>query len=198
MMGAEHPSYMRLGLKHKRGHPLEHGPFASYVARDTDRKAEMSRKTYAQLAAEAAERIIEIMPWDVPDFMDDTPDALMLDIREREEFARVRIAGSLNVPRGILESAAEWNYAETEPELVTARDKPVLVICRSGNRSALACEVLTMIGYSDVRSVKLGIKGWNDADQDLVDEAGNLLDGDDAEALLSPPLRDDQKAPSGL
>jgi len=55
-----------------------------------------------------------------------------------------------------------------------------------------------MIGYSDVRSVKLGIKGWNDADQDLVDEAGNLLDGDDAEALLSPLLRDDQKAPSGL
>lgn len=152
----------------------------------------MTRKTYAQLAAEAAERITEIMPWDVPEFMEANPSALLLDIRERDEFARVRIAGSLNVPRGILESAAEWNYAETEPELVEARDRPVVVICRSGNRSALACEVLEVIGFADVRSVKLGVKGWNDADQDLVDAGGAVLDGDEAEGLISPEVRSEQ------
>lgn len=156
----------------------------------------MSRKTYAQLAAEAAKRITEIMPWDVPDFMENHPEALLLDIRERTEFQRVRIANSLNVPRGIIESAAEWNYAETEPSLVTARDKPVMVICRSGNRSALACEVLDLIGFANTVSVKLGIKGWNDADQELVDAEGNVLDPDDAEGLISPPLRADQMASS--
>lgn len=154
----------------------------------------MTRKTYSQLAAEAATRITEIMPWDVPDFLSANPEALLLDIRERDEFERVRIADSLNVPRGVLESAAEWDYAETEPALVTARDKPVVVICRSGNRSALACEVMEMIGFADVRSVKLGVKGWNDADQELHDAKGELLDGDDAEALISPELREDQRA----
>lgn len=158
----------------------------------------MNRKTYAQLAAEAAERITEIMPWDVPEFMVANPSALLLDIREREEFAKARIAGSLNVPRGILESAAEWDYAETEPELVEARDRPVVVICRSGNRSALACEVLQVIGFADVRSVKLGVKGWNDADQALVDDAGVALDGDEAEEFIAPEVRAEQRGRNKL
>ena len=156
----------------------------------------MTRKTYSQLASEATTRITEIMPWDVSDFMEDNPDALLLDIREQSEFSQARIAGSLNVPRGILESAAEWDYVETEPDLVQARDKPVVVICRSGNRSALACEVLEQIGYSDTRSVKLGIRGWNDADQPLVDADGETLDGDEADDRLNPPLRPDQINPA--
>ncbi len=156
----------------------------------------MTAKTYKQLAAEAAGRIEEIMPWDVPDFITAHPDAVFLDIRERDEFARARIPGTLNVPRGILESAADWDYAETEPDLVTARDKPVLIICRSGNRSALAAEVLSQMGFANVRSVKLGIKGWNDADQDLVDKTGAPLDGDDAMALIELPPRPDQIDPA--
>ena len=156
----------------------------------------MTRKTYSQLAAEAAERIVEIMPWDVPDFMAEHPRALLLDIREREEFACARIAEALNVPRGILESAAEWDYAETEPVLVEARERPMVVICRSGNRSALAAEVLRQIGFGDVRSVKLGVKGWNDADLPLVDAEGVTLDGDDAAGLLEPVLRPDQIDPA--
>ncbi|OIP85619.1 MAG: sulfurtransferase [Rhodobacterales bacterium CG2_30_65_12] len=156
----------------------------------------MPHKTYSQLAAEAAARIEEIMPWDVPDFLAAHPEALLLDIRERGEFARAHIAGALNVPRGILESAAEWDYAETEPALVTARDKPVVIICRSGNRSALAAEVLAEIGFTDVRSVKLGIKGWNDADLEIVDEAGAPLDGDDAMGQIEQPLRPEQIDPA--
>jgi len=156
----------------------------------------MSRKTYNQLAAEAAERVTEVMPWDVPDLLDENPGALLLDIRERTEFARAAIAGSLNVPRGILESAAEWDYAETEPQLVEARDKLVIVICRSGNRSAMAAEVLEQMGYGDVRSVKLGIKGWNDADLDLVDASGAVLDGDDAIDEIELQPRPDQVNPA--
>ena len=156
----------------------------------------MTAKTYRQLAAEAAARITEIMPWDVPDFLEDHPDAVFLDIRERDEFARTRIAGTINVPRGILESAAEWDYAETEPTLVTARNKPVLVICRSGNRSAFAAETLSAMGFEDVRSVKLGVKGWNDADLELVDADGAVLDGDDAMDLIELTPREDQTDPA--
>lgn len=156
----------------------------------------MTRKTYGQLAAEAAARVQEIMPWDVPGFLADHPDALLLDIRERDEVARARIEGALNVPRGILESAAEWDYAETEPALVEAREKPVLIICRSGNRSAFAAETLMQMGFADVQSVKLGIKGWNDADLPLVDAAGAALDGDDAVDLIELQPRPDQTDPA--
>lgn len=156
----------------------------------------MTRKTYSQLATEAAARIVEIMPWDVPDFLAAHPDALLLDIRERDEFSRARIEGSLNAPRGILESAAEWDYAETEPALVTARDKPVVIICRSGNRSAFATETLLQMGFTDVRSVKLGVKGWNDADQPLVDANGTLIDPDDAMDLIELQPRPDQRKPA--
>ncbi|WP_137699645.1 rhodanese-like domain-containing protein [Marimonas lutisalis] len=156
----------------------------------------MTRKTYGQLAAEAAARVQEIMPWDVPDFLADHPDALLLDIRERDEVARARIEGALNVPRGILESAAEWDYAETEPALVEAREKPVLIICRSGNRSAFAAETLIQMGFADVRSVKLGIKGWNDADLPLIDAEGAALDGDDAVDLIELQPRPDQTDPA--
>lgn len=156
----------------------------------------MTRKTYSQLATEAAARIAEIMPWDVPAFLDQNPGSLLLDIRERDEFARARIEGALNVPRGIIESAAEWDYAETEPALVTARDKPVLIICRSGQRSAFAAERLTEMGFDDPRSVKLGIKGWNDADQPLVDATGTPIDGDDAMALIELGPRPEQRNPA--
>ena len=156
----------------------------------------MTAKTYSQLAAEAAARITEILPWDVPAFIAEHPGTLLLDIRERDEFARVRVADSVNVPRGILESAAEWDYAETEPALVTAREKPVLIICRSGQRSAFAAERLEQMGFDDPRSVKLGIKGWNDADQALIDATGQPIDGDDAMALIELQPRPDQRAPT--
>ena len=156
----------------------------------------MPRKTYDQLANGAADRIEEIMPWDLPELLGADPEALLVDIRERGEFAAAHIEGSLNVPRGILESAAEWGYPETEPALVTARDRPVVVLCRSGKRSALAAEVLAEIGFTNVRSVKLGIKGWNDADLALVSPDGDQLDGDDAVELIEPPLRPDQIDPA--
>jgi rhodanese-related sulfurtransferase len=156
----------------------------------------MTAKTYSQLAAEAAARVTEIMPWDVPAFLAAHPGALLLDIRERDEFARAHIPGSLNVPRGILESAAEWDYAETEPALVTARATPVVIICRSGNRSAFAAETLARMGFGHVRSVKLGIKGWNDADLDLVDATGAPIDGDDAMPLIELQPRPDQRSPA--
>lgn len=156
----------------------------------------MSAKTYRQLAAEAAAKISEINPWDLPALLEADKDAVLVDIREASEFAALHISGSLSVPRGILESAAEWDYAETEPELAKARQKPVVLICRSGNRSALAALVLGDMGFTNVRSVKLGLRGWNDADLPLVNAADEPVDGDDAAALIDAPLRPDQINPA--
>jgi rhodanese-related sulfurtransferase len=156
----------------------------------------MIRKTYAELAAEAAALIPELAPWDLDRLMRERGDVLLVDVREPAEFAAYRIGGSINVPRGILEAACEWDYPETVPELVQARARPVVVICRSGLRSAFAALTMRAMGYENVSSMKLGLRGWNDGDLPLIGEGGEGIDGDTAAGRIDPALRSDQRNPA--
>jgi len=158
----------------------------------------MISKTYKELVQACLDsehnRVNEIMPWDLTEMLEaDAP--LLLDVREPDEFNMAHIRNSLCVPRGVLESACDYDYEETEPELVTAREKDIVVICRSGYRSVLACSVMQLMGYRSVVSLKTGIKGWNDYDQPLFDADDNEMDGDEAWDLLNQPIREDQKSP---
>ena len=139
-------------------------------------------------------RVDEIMPWDLAEMLETTT-PLLLDVREPDEFNMAHITNSICVPRGVLESACEYDYEETEPELVTSRERDIVVICRSGYRSVLACSVMQMMGYRSVVSLKTGIKGWNDYDQPLFDSDDKEIDGDDAWKLLNQPIRENQKSP---
>jgi rhodanese-related sulfurtransferase len=152
-------------------------------------------KRYADLLADALTRVREVMPWDLAPMLAADRPPMLLDVREPAEFARVRIAGSINVPRGVLEQACEWDYDETVPQLVQGRDRPVVVVCRSGQRSVLAADVMRQLGFAEVLSLKTGVRGWNDNDQPLVDGDGRPVDGDDAEVMLAPHLRPEQRAP---
>jgi rhodanese-related sulfurtransferase len=98
----------------------------------------VTRESYKTLSEKAAAQVRELMPWDVQEMIATTPDLLVVDVRERSEFEAAHIKGALNVPRGILEAACEYDYAETEPDLVIARQRSIVVVCRSGNRSAMA------------------------------------------------------------
>ena len=62
-------------------------------------------KTFAQLVNEQLDAVQEVFPWDIEERLDKGDAPMLLDIREESEFSAMRIAGSLNVPRGILESA---------------------------------------------------------------------------------------------
>jgi len=139
-------------------------------------------------------RVDEIMPWDLAEMLE-TKTPLLLDVREPDEFNMAHIVNSISVPRGVLESACEYDYEETEPELVTARERDVVVICRSGYRSVLACSVMQMMGYRSVVSLKTGIKGWNDYDQPLFNANDEEMDADDTWEMLNLPIREDQKSP---
>lgn len=156
----------------------------------------MTRASYKSLAEAAARQVREVDPWDLPDLLKQRPDTLILDVRERSEFEAAHIKGALNVPRGILEAACEWDYFETEPELVEARKRPVVVVCRSGHRSALAALVMGLVGYEEVFSLKLGIKGWNDSDLPLVDGRGLSVDAEDAQHVLEPRIPREQHDPA--
>jgi rhodanese-related sulfurtransferase len=152
-------------------------------------------KNFLELVRGCLRDIREIMPWDLAERMQQDPDLLVVDVREPDEFAAMHIAGSLNVPRGILESACEWEYEETIPELVRARQREVVVVCRSGYRSILAANSMGLLGYENVASLQTGLRGWKDYEQPLVDAAGKDVDLDDADLYFTPRLRPDQMRP---
>ncbi len=135
------------------------------------------------------------MPWDMEDILEENPDVLLVDTREPYEFDKMRIANSINAPRGVLETCCDWGYDETIPELAAARDKQVIVICRSGNRSALAAHVMQQMGYTNVASLKTGLKGWTDFELPLVDAEGNEVDIDDADEFFTPHIKPEQMPP---
>ena len=152
-------------------------------------------KKYDDLVAEALTRVKEIMPWDLSRSLEAGNKPVLLDVREPAEFALMRIPGSLNVPRGVLEQSCEWDYDETEPLLVNGHDLEIVVICRSGKRSVLAADTMQQMGYSQVASLRTGVRGWNDFEKLLVDASDQPVDGDTAEELLAPHPRPEQRKP---
>ncbi len=132
----------------------------------------MKAQRFADLVVFTRPGVRELFPWDLREELDAGRDLLLIDIREPYEFAAMRIAGSLNVPRGILEMACDWGYEETVPELAAARERDIVLVCRSGNRTVLAADVMQKMGFRAVRSLQTGLRGWNDYEQPLVDGDG--------------------------
>ncbi|HSK41271.1 MAG TPA: rhodanese-like domain-containing protein [Arenibaculum sp.] len=84
-------------------------------------------------------------------------DAQLLDVREPEEWAETGVPqGAVLIPLAEVESRAA---AELAP------DRSVYVICRSGNRSRTASEILAQLGYTEVYNVDGGVTAWLDAAQ---------------------------------
>jgi rhodanese-related sulfurtransferase len=153
---------------------------------------------YDDLIAEALTRVKELMPWDLSRSLAAGNKPVLLDIREPAEFDMLRIPGSLNVPRGVLEQSCEWDYDETLPQLASGRDQDIVVICRSGKRSVLAADMLLRMGYSKVASLRTGVRGWNDYEQPIEDANGNFIDADTADELLAPRVRPEQRKPKAV
>src|ERR1051326_6037476 len=65
--------------------------------------------------------------------------ALVVDVRERDEWEQGRIPGAVHIPRGYLESRIE----QAAPD----RSRPVVLYCAAGNRSAFAAKTLAELGY---------------------------------------------------
>jgi rhodanese-related sulfurtransferase len=152
-------------------------------------------RNFLELIKSCLTDVREIMPWDLETRLEDNPNLLIVDVREPLEFDAMHIPGSISVPRGILESACEWEYEETIPDLVQARGREVVVVCRSGYRSVLAAHSMQVLGYKNVVSLKTGLRGWKDYEQPLVDRDGSPVDLDDADVYFTPRIRGDQMRP---
>src|SRR5680860_175021 len=114
----------------------------------------------ADLIRNAKEQISEVDPREVHDMAQGGNGAVIVDVREQQEFEESHIPGALHVPRGHLESRIEG--AERD------RSQRVVLYCASGNRSALAAKTLQdELGYENVESMTGGITLWKDRGFDV-------------------------------
>ncbi|MBI2339039.1 MAG: molybdopterin-synthase adenylyltransferase MoeB [Deltaproteobacteria bacterium] len=104
---------------------------------------------------EIKKQIKEISVEELKKKIDKKEDILLIDVREKEETDGGVIPGAKTIPRGFLELKVE----NLEPK----RDRPIVVNCAGGNRSALAARSLQEMGYKNVLSLKGGYAAWQHA-----------------------------------
>jgi molybdopterin/thiamine biosynthesis adenylyltransferase/rhodanese-related sulfurtransferase len=80
--------------------------------------------------------------------------ALVLDVREADEYEQGAIPGALHITRGNLESNVESRIVD--------KSVPIVVYCASGVRSAFAVQTLNELGYADAVSLRGGFNRWKD------------------------------------
>ena len=78
--------------------------------------------------------------------------ALVLDVRDDQEFAGGHIADAKHIPAAQLEARIG--------ELRRYKDKPLIVNCQGGVRSAKACDVLRKHEFSKVHNLQGGLNAW--------------------------------------
>lgn len=81
--------------------------------------------------------------------------AVLIDVREGEEYNEGYLPGATWIPRGKLEQRIE--------DAVPQRDADIVLYCAGGNRSALAARSLGELGYTNVRSLAGGYGAWKKA-----------------------------------
>src|SRR5436189_5566495 len=111
------------------------------------------RTGFQKLVTEAKKHITEIWPQDAAAKLNNG-DAVVVDVRDKDEWDEAHIPGATHMSRGTIELDIE----EKVP------DPNAMIICHcGGGRSALAAETLQKMGYKNVRSMAGGLKAWKAA-----------------------------------
>jgi rhodanese-related sulfurtransferase len=105
---------------------------------------------FHQIVADAKTRIREISATDAA--ARQKAGALLIDVREADDFAKEHAAGAVHLSKGVLELKIE----ERAPDPATE----IICYCGGGSRSALAADNLQKMGYTNVRSLAGGFKSW--------------------------------------
>src|SRR5450755_18746 len=112
----------------------------------------------AEVLRQIKSRIEEVDPSAVREQLDNG--AVVIDVREAEEWSTGHVPGAKHVPKSFLESRIEGAAPD--------RSQHVILYCQSGNRSAWAARTLTEdLGYENVESMTGGITLWKDRGYDV-------------------------------
>ncbi|MEG0833422.1 MAG: rhodanese-like domain-containing protein [Oscillospiraceae bacterium] len=106
----------------------------------TEENKRTAKGKYVKITAEQAKAVME-----------ENKEAIIVDVRTREEYEDVHIPDAVLIPNETIE--------DEKPTMLPNLDDVILVYCRSGRRSKQAAEKLVSIGYTDVRDFG-GINEW--------------------------------------
>jgi sulfur-carrier protein adenylyltransferase/sulfurtransferase len=109
--------------------------------------------TFREMLAAAKAAVREIEPAEAASEIT-RDDAVVLDVREPDEYEQGAIPGALHIPRGTLETSIEGRIPD--------KSAHVIVYCAGGTRSAFAAETMQELGYTDVASMIGGFNRWKD------------------------------------
>jgi len=97
-------------------------------------------------------QIAPITPKAAKDMLAANKEIVLLDVRTQEEFVDGRIAGAVLLPYDQI-------TAESAARVIGAKDRTVIVYCRSGRRSEIAAKALLALGYKKIFDLG-GIASW--------------------------------------
>lgn len=112
------------------------------------------------LAAQALTQRIDVdrlLAW-----MEADEPLLLIDVREPDEYAAGHLPGALSIPRGLIEPAADRDYAARDPDLADARWQRVVLYCDcpTGARAVFAAEALQRMGFQHAFYLAGGMGMW--------------------------------------
>lgn len=101
-----------------------------------------AKKSIRELAADEIAKKVE------------TPNALLIDVREPEEYLQGHIPAAINLPRGLLE------FKISNDAALQTLERPIIVYCKTSGRAALSVIALQTMGFKNVVSLAGGFDAW--------------------------------------
>ena len=120
----------------------------------------------------------EVSPQEANDLIQSDPDYIYLDVRSVMEFEAGHPAGAINIPLMHFAPGQGMFPNEDFPAVVEAnlpKDAKLVVGCKTGGRSARACDILGQMGYTDTRNMRGGFAGMTDNTGRLVEPGWSML-----------------------
>jgi rhodanese-related sulfurtransferase len=110
-----------------------------------------------QMVAHAKETIHLASLNEFKQVVDHPGDALIIDVREADEYETGHVPGAINIPRGVLEFRI-WKQVGFPDGVVYGRR--IYIYCKLSGRAALAAQSLGKLGFTKVTAVDMQIDDW--------------------------------------
>lgn len=111
-----------------------------------------TRSRLAKLLQVIKAHITEISVAELNTQLQENPNFMLIDIRGQDEWFQGHLPHAVFCNRGVLETRIE--------NMVQDENKEIILYCGGGTRSALSAETLQRMGYTNVKSVTEGYRGW--------------------------------------
>ena len=97
-------------------------------------------------------KVPQVIAEEVKKAIENKEDIILLDVRTTGEYAKGKIAKSINLPVDEIPKKIE--------KLIADKSKKIYVYCLSGSRSVYAVDFMVKMGYTNVFDIKSGLLAW--------------------------------------